>query len=180
MDSDNIPADLRDAFRAMQRQVEAAQATWITALAEHRPDLADQLWKLHNHDCYKHERLEVLRLLCIANSALPIEAMLLEYGAVLDTIDSDERVQRDEEDSAGDLGSRQRSGRTKRLRTRENLIAATIKLITENRVVTAPFAATVAELSGVSLKTLYHHFATKDELLAAAYARLLEPLISQI
>jgi hypothetical protein len=124
--------------------------------------------------------LEALRLLCIANAALPVEAMLQEYGAVLDTIDSNECVQRDEKDSAGSLGSRQRSGRTKRLRTRENLIAATIQLITGNRVFTTPFVATVAELSGVSLKSLYNHFATKDELLAAAYARLLDPLLSQI
>jgi hypothetical protein len=180
MDSENIPADLRDAFRAMQQQIEAAHATWIKVLAEHSPALADQLRELYNHYCAKHERLQALLLLAAvipARTASNLRAAYEALDSIAATSTSREADDHGEENSA-EFGPRQRAAQTKRNRTRKALLDAALDLIIEGD--TARLVDESAARAGVSVKTLYNHFSTKNELLAAAYKRLLEPLLSQI
>jgi hypothetical protein len=179
MDSENIPADLCDAFRAMQQQVEAAHATWITALTEHRPDLADQLWKLHSRYCDKHERLEALLLLVGVDSALPVLELYPAYEALTSTVATSASVADEcNEEASVQLDPHQRAAQTKRRRTRKALLDAALDLIAEG--VTTNLMEESASRAGVGAATAYNHFATKDDMIRAVYARLLDPLLSQV
>lgn len=176
MDSENIPNDLRDAFRVMQQQVEAAHATWITALAERRPELADELWGLHNHYCDKHEQLEALLLLIEADTGLPILKLYAAYGALGSPVIKS--VLGSDDDSTEDLDPRQRAALTKRTRTRKALLDSAVQVIAEGT--TSHLMEESATRAGVGIATVYNHFATKDDLIRAVYARLLEPLLNQL
>ena len=54
----------------------------------------------------------------------------------------------------------------RRLRNREAVIEATIKMFIEGEVI--PAMDDVAERAGVSLRSVYRYFATRDELIRAA------------
>lgn len=176
MDSENIPNDLRTAFRAMQQHVEAAHATWIAALAARRPELADELWKLHSHYCDKHERLEALLLLVGDGAALPILKLYAAYEALGSPAITS--VPDSGDDSTEELDPRQRAALTKRTRTRKALLDSAVQVIAEGT--TSHLMEESATRAGVGIATVYNHFATKDDLILAVYARLLEPLLNQL
>ena len=79
-----------------------------------------------------------------------------------------------------ELGPRQRAAETKRRRTRERLVRATIDLYSPSGSAPSPTLEEIAEEAGVSLPTLYNHFETRYELHLAAVVQLVEPLVQPI
>jgi len=176
VDSESVPSGLCDAFRTMQQQIEAAHATWITALVERRPELASQLWDLHNHYCDRHKKTEALLLLLSTNpnaSALKFYAAYgaLGQAAVMPRSDS-------EDESSEELNPHQKAALTKRTRTRRALLDAASALIAEG--CTTRLMEESAIRAGVGVATVYNHFANRDELTSAVYTRLLESLLNQL
>jgi hypothetical protein len=178
MDSDDIsiPADLHRAYNAMYQQIEVAHATWITTLVERRPELADRLWELHNRYCDRHQRLEALLLLIGVDAELPALELYAAYEAlgtpvIASTSDADY-------DPIEKLNPYQRAALTKRTRTRKAIIDAATLLMGDGT--TSRLMEETAVQAGIGVATVYHHFATKGDLIQAVYARLLEPLLHQI
>lgn len=176
MDSEIVPNDLRNALRAMQHQVQAAHAAWTKVLAARRPELADRLWELHNHYCDRHERLEALLLLI----GIGAENQALELYAAYEALGSPvvASTRGDDGEVTDELDPRQRAALTKRTRTRKALLEAATSLIAEG--VTSRLVEETATRAGVGVATIYNHFSTKDDLIRAVYARLLEPLLNQL
>lgn len=79
-----------------------------------------------------------------------------------------------------DLGPRQRAAETKKRRTRERLVSATIDLYSSENIPTLPTLEEVAEEAGVSLPTLYNHFEIRYELHLAALEQLFGPVTQPI
>ncbi|WP_410641222.1 TetR/AcrR family transcriptional regulator [Amycolatopsis sp. lyj-346] len=126
----------------------------------------------------KNRRIDALLQLFSQDPTLPIEAMVREYGSVLDSTDGHdhtERVGRDE--CANGLEYRQRGARTKRVRTRERIISAATELVVQRESFRLQ---DLAELAKVGVATLRFHFSTKDELLWAVYDRLVQPILNPI
>jgi tetracycline repressor-like protein len=169
MDSDTT--DLRANFEKMLAQVKEAHHTWISSLVERYPHLANKLWQHHERFCDRNAKLEGLPLLLTLDATLPLQQMQRDYSAMLDT-----KVARAErEPAAGENGPRQRSGQTRRQRTHEAIVSATMALIMEG----AEFRLDdVAEGAGVSVATVYNHFNTKEHLLDTAYSRLLQSILN--
>ncbi|MEV6831185.1 TetR/AcrR family transcriptional regulator [Amycolatopsis sp. NPDC051102] len=140
---------------------------------------AERLQKLRLHLADKTKRIEALLQLFATNPTLPIEAMVREYGGVLDATDGRAYLQRVQRDAGADgLGYRQRAARTKRIRTRERLITAATQLVVERRTEGGNFLEAVARVSGVSVPTISNHFPSKNDLLWAVYDRLLQPILN--
>lgn len=77
------------------------------------------------------------------------------------------------------MGPRQRAAETKRRRTRELIITATLDLYGELNQ--GDFTRDeVAEAAGVGTATVHNHFSSKYEMLRAAHERLLSPIIEPI
>jgi AraC-like DNA-binding protein len=138
-------------------------------------NVAVRLRRLSHFLQEKNKRLEALLQLFTRDPTLPIEAMVREYGSALDSTDGHDYLELVKKDlSADDLDHRQRSARTKRIRTRERLISTATSMVIQRE----PFRlADLAEVAGMSVATIHHHFRTKDELLWAVYDRLLQPIL---
>ena len=138
--------------------------------------VAERLRELNHFLQEKDRRLRALLQLFLANPTLPIEAMVREYSGVLDATDGQaylEQVRRDA--SIDGLDYRQRAARTKRIRTRERLIEVAMQLVVRGQSNDSNFFERVASISGLSVPTIFNHFAAKSELLWAVYDRLLQP-----
>jgi AcrR family transcriptional regulator len=79
-----------------------------------------------------------------------------------------------------ELGPRQKAAETKKRRTRERLVGATVDLYSSESSAPSPTLEEIAEEAGVSLPTLYNHFDTRYELHLAALTQLFEPLVQPI
>jgi tetracycline repressor-like protein len=148
----------------------------IAALAARRPELADELWKLHGHYCDRHERLEALLLLVGVGTTLPILKLYAAYEAFGSPVITSAP---DRDDNATEeLDPRQRAALTKRIRTRKALLDSAVQVIAEGT--TSRLMEETATRAGIGLATVYKHFATKDDLIRAVYTRLLEPMLNQL
>lgn len=134
-----------------------------------------RLRQLRHYLDEKNRRLDALLQLFRQTPSLPIEAMVREYSTVLDATDGHEYLEQVQQDASTEgLGYRQRSARTKRIRTRERLISTTQGLVIRRE----PFRLQdVADLAGVGVATLYSHFKTKNDLLWAVYDSLVQPIL---
>jgi AcrR family transcriptional regulator len=79
----------------------------------------------------------------------------------------------------GELDYRQRAAETKRRRTREQIIFATLDLYERSDGVDFTLSA-IAEAAGVGVATLHNHFSSKFGLLSTAFDRLVEPIVRPI
>lgn len=139
---------------------------------------ADLLLKFDRHQAEKRRRIEALLALYVKNPGWPIEAMVREYSMVLDTVDGHgylEQVRRDA--SPEGMDARWRGGRTKRIRTREQCIAAATTLVLGGGG-GEYFVKTVSRITSISDKALYNYFPTKADLLWAVYDRLIQPALN--
>jgi AcrR family transcriptional regulator len=76
-------------------------------------------------------------------------------------------------------GYRQKAGETKRQRTRERIITATLGLYGPGGERDFP-RSKIAKAAGVGIATLFNHFPSNYDLLTAAYERLLSPVVDPI
>ncbi|WP_239310632.1 TetR/AcrR family transcriptional regulator [Frankia sp. Cj3] len=137
---------------------------------------AERLQKLNRYLEEKNRRLNALIQLCAQHPVWPIEAMVREYSAALDVTDERLWTEQGHGTNADGLGPRQRSGRTRRTRTRDNLILIATRLVVQRR----PFLLKdLANPPEVARPTVYLHFRTKEELLCAVYDRLIQPILNQ-
>ncbi|MFB8777138.1 TetR/AcrR family transcriptional regulator [Streptomyces broussonetiae] len=174
MDSDAISDELRDALAAMQQQVSSAHATWIAALARRHPQLAGELWELHDSYCTRHEQLEAL-LLLLDEDSLPALKLYQAFGALDSTLITPATDAEQYETEPSNLDPHQRAAQTKRTRTRRALLEAALSLIAEG--VTTSLMEESAARAGIGVATAYKHFATKDDLIRAVYIELLAPAL---
>ncbi len=80
-----------------------------------------------------------------------------------------------------DLGPRQRAAETKKRRTREKVVAATLDLFErEAGPADGPTLEEISEQSGVSIATLYNHFNTKHDLYLEVLTQLFDPLVRPV
>jgi hypothetical protein len=136
---------------------------------------AERLRKLSRYLSEKNKCLEALLQRFTRNPTWPIEAMVREYSAVLDATDGREYMEQVRRDASADgLDYRQRSARTKRVRTRERLVLAATELVLTGDT-DGDLVARTAKLAGLSPATGYNHFNTRNDLLWAVYDRLLHP-----
>jgi DNA-binding CsgD family transcriptional regulator len=135
---------------------------------------ADRLRKLNCYLAEKNKRLDALLQLFAQDPSLPIEVMVREYSAALD----EAGICTMPDEGRQNLGPRQRSGITKRQRNREKLIAAGVEMLLAGKTNEAFFAKSIAEIAGISEASFYHHFGSKNGLLAAAYDSLLQPILN--
>lgn len=138
--------------------------------------VAERLQELSHFLQEKDRRLRALLQLFSANPTLPIEGMVREYSGVLDATDGQVYLEQVRGDAGAEgLNSRQRAARTKRIRTRDRLVSAAEQAVVLGQTSGSYFFERVAAISGLSVATIFNHFATKNELLWAAYDRLLQP-----
>lgn len=133
---------------------------------------AERLRKLNRYLEEKNRRLNALIQLFAQHPAWPIESMVREYSTILDATDGHEYVKQVRLDASADgLDYRQRSARTKRVRTRDRLICTATRLVVRRE----PFRLQdLADLADVGVATVHSHFRTKNQLLWAVYDRLLQ------
>ena len=160
-------------FKVMCRETEAAHRRWTAVFAEHRPEMADLLWEHHRRYLAKNEQLEGLFLLLGTNPALPVDTLYREYSKALDAGEPDTDLTHDGEG----LGPRQRSARTRKYRTREQLLKAATDLVVAGDI-SDDFLERAARNANVGVATAYTHF-NKSELIAAVCKRLLEPVLGE-
>lgn len=147
---------------------------WASRLADAYPEAAEQVEKLATHLMAKQERLFNLIQFCSAHPELDMMRMYVEYNAALDAVALEppkgaEPEVSDEEAKA--LPHRQRAARTKRIRTRKAILKTAAELIS------APSHWGRDELAftaGVSVATLANYYATRNQLVAAAYEFLID------
>lgn len=158
-------------FANMQKQVRETHRQWIASLAELFPQFAEVLWQYHEYYCHKQKRLVVPPLLLLSDPAIPLAQLAHEPTTQGDR--SGDPRRHSSEESARHRARRERA-QTQRKCTRDALISAAIDLIRtgENFKLSE-----VANKAGIGNATLYTHFATKEDLLDAAYAQLLEPIL---
>lgn len=136
----------------------------------------ERLRNLNRYLEEKNRRLKALIQLCAQHPAWPIEAMVRQYSTALDDAGISRQIQTG---ASTHLGPRQRSGATKRQHSRETLVAAAVTLILAGEASGRNFTGTVARKAGVSTKTLYSHFVSKNELLVVAYDHLVRPMLDE-
>jgi hypothetical protein len=171
MDSEVTCTVERATFTAMLGESQEAHRKWIAVLVNQHPHIANQLWRHHQRFCEQQARLAMLPLLLVLDPTLPLEGIVREYSVWVDAVADNPVWSTHVEPVIDESNARERAARTKRRRTREALITATIGLVKKGQRFSVQDVCNEAR---VGLPTLYNHFNSKEELLSFAYNRLFD------
>jgi hypothetical protein len=170
MTPDEKISELRAAHEVFTENLREAHLAYAGQLADLCPDSAEVLAEHHRSFCGKQEKLAQLELLLALRPDLPFAGMYSEFDAFLGANDEAAPAPAIPQLEV-DADHWQRTAETKRLRTREAIISATVKLLLNGRSFNL---RDVAAQARVGIGTVHNHFATKGALLTAAYNRLLD------